>query len=190
MLFRSAGAGKLADRRGAEVFGVELDEQGRAAFGVEEELADDAGSGVRLKVEYVKPEGGAAAAVSVPMAGLTPEVGTSGGSLAGGRNWYYAVSALDSDGRETELSFVVRASVPAGGTNVVKLKELSFASGTAGFRVYRGGNPSALLRIADESGTAATFTDTGLTAQCALPVDANFDHARFYWRMEIGRAHV
>jgi hypothetical protein len=117
--------------------------------------------------------------------GLSPEVQTGGGSLKGGRSWYYAVSAMDGDGRETELSFVLRASVPAGGANIVKLLELSFAAGTAGFRVYRGENPSALLRIADVAGIASTFTDGGLAGQCALPVDANFDHARFYWRTEL-----
>ncbi|MBA3975568.1 MAG: hypothetical protein C0504_15280 [Candidatus Solibacter sp.] len=179
---RQNGRWGLAPR---PVTGVALDEEGRAVFGVEEEPADEAGSAVRLKVEYARPENGAAAGVSAPMAGLTPEVETSGGTLAGGRSWYYAVSALDLDGRETELSFVVRASVPAGGTNIVRLKELSFAAGTAGFRVYRGANPSALLRIAEAAGTAATFMDTGLAAECALPVDANFDHARFYWRMEL-----
>lgn len=179
---RQNGRWGLAPR---PVTGVELDEAGRAVFGVEEELADEAGSGVRLTVQYVQPEVCTAVGVSVPMVGLTPRVETSGGTLAGGRSWYYAVSARDNDGRETELSFVVRASVPAGGTNIVKLKELSFAAGTAGFRVYRGENPSALLRIADVAGTAATFMDGGLAAQSVLPVDTNFDHARFYWRMEL-----
>jgi hypothetical protein len=179
---RQNGRWGLAPR---PVTGVELDAEGRPAFEVEEEAADESGGALRLRVRYVRPESGAAAGVSVPMVGLTPEVQTTGGMLPGGRSWYYAVSALDGDGRESELSFVVRASVPAGSTNRVSLKELSFAAGTAGFRVYRGENPAALLRIAESAGTAATFTDAGLAAQCALPVDVNFDHAKFYWRMEL-----
>ncbi|HNY39433.1 MAG TPA: phage tail protein [Bryobacteraceae bacterium] len=167
------------------ITGVSLDEQGRALFGIEEELADGSGTTVRLKVRYTKPETAEASPASVPIVGLSPLVETSGGALAGGQSWYYAVSALDASGKETELSFAVRASVPAGAENRVTLRELSFAPGTAGFRVYRGANPSRLLRIEQVSGTAAAFTDAGLAAQCALPVDANFDHANFYWRTEL-----
>lgn len=190
----AGGSAEVQDRRRQNgrwglsprpVTGVALDEAGRALFGIEAELADGTGSRVLLKVKYTMPEGGSVASVSVPMVGLSPEVQAIGGSLAGGRSYYYAVSALDVDSRETELSFAIRAGVPAGGTNLVRLKELSFADGTAGFRVYRGENPAALLRIAEVTGVAPTFTDTGLEAQCALPVDPNFDHARFYWRMEL-----
>jgi hypothetical protein len=167
------------------ITGVSLDEHERAVFEVVEELADEAGNSVRLKVRYGKPDLAEASTASVPMVGLTPLVETTGGMLEGGQSWYYAVSALDGSLKETELSFVVRASVPAGATNRVTLRELSFAAGTAGFRVYRGTSPSRLLRIAQVGQAQAAFTDAGLAAQCALPVDANFDHANFYWRTEL-----
>src|ERR1022692_5191357 len=32
---------------------------------------------------------------------------------------------------------------------------------------------------------AAQFTDTGLDKQLIAPLDPNFDHANFYWRMEL-----
>jgi hypothetical protein len=179
---RAGGRWGLSPR---PITGVGLDEYGRAVFGIEEELAGEGGTSVRLKVRYTKPETAVASPASVPIVGLSPLVDTSGGTLAGGQSWYYAVSALDADGKETELSFVVRASVPAGPANRVTLRELSFAPGTAGFRVYRGTNPSKVLRIAEVSGVSATFVDMGLDAQNALPVDANFDHANFYWRTEL-----
>ncbi|MGH9666591.1 MAG: hypothetical protein ACRD9L_19375, partial [Bryobacteraceae bacterium] len=56
---------------------------------------------------------------------------------------------------------------------------------TQGFNVYRGPNPSQLLRLAANAPLAAQFSDTGavnLTLQG--PPDANYDHANFYWRME------
>ena len=35
------------------------------------------------------------------------------------------------------------------------------------------------------SAVSDQFTDTGLPKQLAAPPDPNFDHANFYWRMEL-----
>jgi hypothetical protein len=67
----------------------------------------------------------------------------------------------------------------------VELTGLSFSAGTAGFNVYRGPNPFEFLRIAQSSAVAATFTDAGAAATLNGPPDANFDHANFYWRVEL-----
>ncbi|MGA1998344.1 MAG: hypothetical protein ABSH45_21475, partial [Bryobacteraceae bacterium] len=56
---------------------------------------------------------------------------------------------------------------------------------TASFNVYRGVTPANLLRIATAVPPAARFTDTGLSPQLVPPPDPNFDHANFYWRMEV-----
>jgi hypothetical protein len=61
---------------------------------------------------------------------------------------------------------------------------LSFSAGTASFEVYRGTSPSQLYLIATNQQLANQFTDTGLPIQLIAPVDPNFDHANFYWRME------
>ena len=96
------------------------------------------------------------------------------------------MSALDSSGAESGLSFVVRATIPAGtNTNEVTLTGFSFSPGTAGFHVYRGLNPSQLLRIAANVAVATSYTDAGATAQLVGPPDANYDHANFYWRLEL-----
>src|SRR5207248_1502839 len=51
--------------------------------------------------------------------------------------------------------------------------------------VYRGSTPAQLFRIATDQPVAAEFTDTGLPKLAIAPPDANFDHANFYWRMEL-----
>ena len=73
----------------------------------------------------------------------------AGGTLAGDQTLYYAVTGGDASGQESSLSFVVRATIPAGtNTNSVTLSGLSFSSDATRFHVYRGTNPSQLLRIA------------------------------------------
>jgi hypothetical protein len=67
----------------------------------------------------------------------------------------------------------------------VTLTGLSFTSDTVSFNLYRGPTPSDLFRIATGQAVAAQFTDTGLTDQLIAPPDPNFDHANFYWRMEM-----
>ena len=122
----------------------------------------------------------------VPLVGLNPQVSTTGGALPGGRTWYYAVSAVDSNGAESALSFTVMASVPAGtNTNQVTLGSLSFSSGAVSFSAYRGESPAQLLRIANNVAIAAQFVDSGLNATLEGPPDSNFDHANFYWRLEL-----
>ncbi|MEO8131901.1 MAG: hypothetical protein ABI822_32705, partial [Bryobacteraceae bacterium] len=112
-----------------------------------------------------------------------------GGTLLGGSIYYYAVSAVDAvtgNGAESQVSFVVRAATPAGAdTCTVTLRELSFSPSTTGFHVYRGTNPTQLLRIAENVDLGPTFTDTGGASTLAAPVDRNFHHANFYWRMEL-----
>ena len=42
-----------------------------------------------------------------------------------------------------------------------------------------------LLLIASNVAVAATYTDSGATAELLGPPDANYDHANFYWRLEL-----
>jgi hypothetical protein len=62
---------------------------------------------------------------------------------------------------------------------------LSFSPGTVSFDVYRGSTPAQLFRIASNQAIAAQFTDTGFNKHLIAAPDANFDHANFYWRMEL-----
>ena len=93
---------------------------------------------------------------------------------------------MDASGAESGLSFTVMAKVPAGtSTNQVTLVSLSFSSNASKVNVYRGTNPIQLLVIAQNIQIASTFTDTGATALLQGPPDYNYDHANFYWRLEL-----
>ncbi|MFB3829028.1 MAG: phage tail protein [Bryobacteraceae bacterium] len=163
------------------------DANGDAQFSVSEQTVEraDGGVAVMLSVGFTAPTGVEPGGPRIPLLSLAPAIGT-GGTLAGDRVLYYAVSAVDGEGRESALSFTVRAAIPPGSnTNSVTLNGLSFAAGTAGFRVYRGSNPAQMFRIASDQPLAGSFTDTGLAAGLTPPPDANYDHANFYWRLEL-----
>lgn len=168
--------------------GSVLDLNGIEQFGITETATQrsDGSFTVKLSVEFTTPSKPAATGASIPLLSLTPAINSAGGTLPGSQTLYYAISAVDVSGAESGLSFAVRAKIPAGtNTNEITLSGLSFSSGTAGFHVYRGPNPIQVLRIASNVAVAATFTDTGATAQLLGPPDANYNHANFYWRLEL-----
>ena len=168
--------------------GSVLDSNGVEQFGISEtETASTDGSvTANLSVSFSVPAKPAASAAGIPLMGLNPQVSTSGGTLAGGQALYYGISAVDANGAEGGLSFVAMANVPAGtNTNQVTLVSLSFSSTAASFDVYRGPNPTQLLRIASNVTIASQFVDSGLTALLQGPPDYNYDHANFYWRLEL-----
>ncbi len=168
--------------------GVILDEDGNTQFAVDETYRErtDGTWDVDLSVRFSQPSRPGTKLASVPLVHLAPEIDTTGGSLEGGRSYYYAVSAVAEDGSESPLSFVVRAAVPpATDTNRVTLRQLSFAAGTSTFRVYRGVTPTRLLRVATDCPVTEQFIDDGAQAVAAAAPDANYHHANFYWRMEL-----
>jgi hypothetical protein len=170
------------------LIGTVLDHNGDVQFGVVESstASSDGTVETSVSVSFVPPAGPGSSPVAgpgIPLLGLVPMVGT-GGTLTGGQTLYYAVSGEDSAGNQSALSFIVRASISSDGSSVT-LSGLSFASGTSAFQVYRGATPAELFRIASDQALAGQFTDTGLANQLVAPPDSNFDHANFYWRMEL-----
>ena len=165
--------------------GSVVDANGNLEFGVTEtdDTASDGSVQATVTVTYVAPGTVSAAGPSIPFVSLSAAVGP-GGTLASGQALYYAVSALDAAGDESALSFLVTAAITDSGSEVT-LSGLSFDANTVAFNVYRGTNPAALLRIATSQALAGEFTDTGLAPQSIAPPDPNFDHANFYWRMEL-----
>lgn len=169
------------------LIGSVTDANGVPQFGIQEKTQSgtDGAVTITLSVGFLAPPKPSVCGVGIPLLSLAPDIDTSTGGLPGGRTFYYAVSALDADGSESGLSFIVRAAVPAGGdTNTVTLKALSFSVETSGFNVYRGDDPWRMLRIAAAVTIADAFADDGLATELASPPDGNYDHARFYWRME------
>lgn len=168
--------GSLLDSNGVEQFGV-----------AETSITSTDGSVTEsLSVSFSVPAKPEASAAGIPLMGLNPQVSDAGGSLAGGQTLYYGISALDVNGVESGLSFIAMANIPAGAnTNQVTLVSLSFSSTAASFNIYRGPNPTQILLIASQVGIAGQFVDTGLTPSLQGPPDYNYDHANFYWRIEL-----
>jgi hypothetical protein len=65
------------------------------------------------------------------------------------------------------------------------LEGLRFSASSTYFNVYRGTSPFVLRRIASNETVAGSFVDEGLSAELVPPPDENFDHANFYWRLEL-----
>ena len=165
--------------------GSAVDANGQIEFGVDEAVAtsSDGSEETSATISFVPPAVAAAAGPGVPLVSLAAIVG-GGGTLTGGQTLYYAVSGEDGAENESALSFVVMAVIVQDGSSV-RLTGLSFAPGTTAFHIYRGTTPARLYRIASDQAIATEFTDTGLADQLIAPPDTSFDHANFYWRMEL-----
>jgi len=168
--------------------GTVVDSNGHDQFGIEEvqKEGSDGSVDVSLRVSFTQPRTPVAGKAGIPLLSLSPTIQSTGGTLGGNQSLYYVLTGVDSDGRESGLSFTVRAAIPAGtSTNQVVLSELSFAPGTAGFNVYRGRSPLQLTMIAQNVAVASSYTDSGAADGLAGPPDENYDHANFYWRLEL-----
>ncbi len=166
-----------------------LDGNGIEQFGITETVIPlpDGGFQVKLSAAFTVPGAQAPSLANIPLVSVNPTIAVTGGTLAGGQTLYYAVSATDANGAESGLSFAVRAKIPTGtNTNAVTLTGLSFSPGnTTAFSVYRGTNPIQLLRIAQGQAVASSFGDAGATTELVGPPDGNYNHANFYWRLEL-----
>ncbi|HYP14617.1 MAG TPA: phage tail protein [Bryobacteraceae bacterium] len=166
--------------------GSVIDDDGVTQFGIEEIQSGGDARTVDLSVSFSVPSGVSAGAPPVPLVSLAAQISNSGGSLKGATTYFYALSAVDEQGAESPLSFLVRASIPGTGeTYKVTLQGLSFAPQVALFHVYRGNSPHQLLRISTQESAMATFTDDGLDPEPIAPPDSNYHHANFYWRQEL-----
>jgi hypothetical protein len=168
--------------------GSVLDSHSIEQFGIAETDTPTVGGGftATLTVAFDAPVKPQASGANIPLVSLSPAVSTTGGTIAGGQTLYYAVSAIDGSGAESGLSFTIMAVIPSGvNTNSVSLTGFSFSAATAGFNVYRGPSPYEFLEIATNVTVASSYTDTGAAATLTGPPDANYDHANFYWRLEL-----
>ena len=170
------------------LIGTVANEWGGIDFAVIEQ-ANETGDGTTqldLSVEFVPPATVSATNSGIPLISLTADSLSEGGTLPGNRIYYYAISSAGADGSESALSFVVSAHTgETTNTNQVKLKGIGLPGSCSGFHVYRGSNPAQLYRIASSQPPASELTDSGLAAQLAGPPDPYYDHANFYWRLEL-----
>ncbi|MDQ1473504.1 MAG: hypothetical protein QOJ99_4984, partial [Bryobacterales bacterium] len=170
----------------APVGGIVADANGILQLGVKEtEIAGNDGSAnVQLDVSFTAPSG-KQASLAAPLIGLVAAIASMGGTLAGGANYFYAVSAVDAAGGESSLSFIVQANVaPLTNTNSVILNGIGLPAGAVGFHVYRGTTAKQLVRIASNLPAGGSVTDAGFPLLSVLPPDSQFDHVNLYWRWE------
>lgn len=169
------------------LLGNVVDADGNFEYDITENSSNSTDGGVteQLAVGFLVPAHMQPGGPAIPLLSLAAKF-EAGGTLAGNQTLYYAITAQDSNGQESGLSFVVRASIPPGSdANSVTLNALSFAVGTQSFNVYRGDNPSQMYRIASNQAPREDFTDTGLKVEAVASPDPAFDHANFYWRLEL-----
>ena len=168
------------------VAGTIADADGNLLLGIgETEIEGSNGSAdIELAVSFTAPSGHSGTMAS-PLLSLNAHVASTGGTLKGGVNYFYAISGLDAGGGEGPLSFVVQATTrPGGDINTVALSGISLPAGAVRFHVYRGSSPQQLFRIAADQTDTSGFSDTGLASLSVLPPDAQFDHVNVYWRWE------
>jgi hypothetical protein len=169
------------------VIGTVTDRNGALQLGIteQEKAGSDGSASVQLAVAFITPSG-QTGSLPAPLLGLDPVVSSTGGTLAGGTTYFYAISTLDANGGESALSFVAQAtSQPDTNTYSIVLDGISLPPGASGFNVYRGVNAGQLFRIATAQVPGPSFTDTGLSIQPVLPPDPQFDHVNLYWRWEL-----
>jgi hypothetical protein len=187
----SSGARRQAGAEGGiprPLVGTVLDSDGRTDFAVTEQATQetDGSTNLTLAAAFVVPRQPAMTGLGIPIVSLAAQTNTAGGTLDGDQTFYYAVTAVDASGDESDLSFFVRATIPPGtNTNQVTLAGLSFSANSTGFNVYRGPTPQQLSQIAANQAVSATYADVGAAATLVQPPDANYDHANFYWRLEL-----
>jgi Putative phage tail protein len=187
----ASGGGIYSTNQGGlprPLVGSVVDAQGIEQFGITESAiqSGDGSFTIQLAAAFAPPSLPQASSAAIPLLSLSATIATTGGTLAGGQSFYYAISAVDSTGAESGLSFIVQATLPSTtNTNQVTLTGFSFSSGSAGFRVYRGMNPSQLLLIDASTSIAGSYADSGAATQLVGPPDPNYDHANFYWRLEM-----
>ena len=171
----------------APIAGTVLDAYGNLQLGITEAevTASDGSSDIALSVAFIAPSG-TMGALTAPLIGLAPVVSTTGGTLAGGVSYFYAVSTVDGAGGESVLSFIAQATTTAGvNMNSVVIDGIQLPVGGVRFNVYRGENPQLFFRIASAQPAAPSFIDTGLTPLSVLPPDPQFDHVTMFWRWQL-----
>jgi hypothetical protein len=171
----------------APVAGTVLDANGVLQLGIAEAevTGSDGAKDLELTVAFTAPSG-QVGALAGPLVDLSAAVSPSGGTLRGGVTWFYALSAVDGNGGESPLSFIVQASTNAGSdTNAVTLAGIGMPAGAVSFHVYRGPAPEQLFRNASNVAPADSFVDAGAAPQAILPPDPQFDHVELSWRWEL-----
>ncbi len=129
------------------VIGTVIDGNGNLQLGITETeiTGNDGSAAIELSVSFTAPSG-QQGTLAAPLIGLAPVVSATGGTLVGGVNYYYAVSAVDSAGGESSLSFIAQATTTAGAnTNSVMLDGIQLPVSAASFQRLSRNGPGSVV---------------------------------------------
>ena len=168
--------------------GSAFDSDGTQEFGIAEsaETASDGTIEVDLSVSFSVPAKPLASTAGIPLVGLNPQINSTGGTLMGGQTLYYALSAVDANGAEGGLSFSVMASDTrwheheSGHTWYFELfiqRQLVLC--------LPGDEPDPAVANRVQLDYRLAIHRHGMAATLQGPPDYNYDHANFYWRLEL-----
>ena len=90
--------------------------------------------------------------------------------------------AVDESGTESPLSFIVRAVVER--REQCRIERAEFFQGTDGLQCLPRRHTGAVVPDRFEQEVATEFAERAIK-ELVAPPDSNFDHANFYWRMEL-----
>lgn len=111
-----------------------------------------------------------------PVVGRQMAVATSGGSLAGTKQYWAALVATDSAGNLSSPSLLASAVITTGGSsNKVTLSVINWPGGATGWRVYASDDPAYLTLSATGSGTPATIDITAINISASALPDPKAD---------------
>ncbi len=161
-----------------------LVDQGRIRFDASESLATDNSGAQRclLRIPFRRPLAQTGSTTSVPLVSFGYSVQSTGGTLPSG-SYFYALTAVDAQGRESLLSSLIPVRVSgATSTNRVILSGLSVDSSAQSLRLYRGTSPNALYRVGTGLPVASSVTDDGSSIAAQVPPDPKYSRLRAWFR--------
>ena len=154
----------------------------------------DGSLGIAINVPFIIPKlptpGGLTGAPT--LLGLATAQSSTGGSLAGGHNYYYYLTAIDSFGDESPASTIPIEVVVPPGTNTNQVEILGnnflFDKNAVKYNVYRSiDTPLLPLLISSgnsvPTGAAFTFTDSGLGTANVIAPCGSLNSINLYWRV-------
>jgi len=140
---------------------------------------------VQLAIGFTEPKADGVTLHGRPSVARVASIVPGGGTWAGPKTLYYAISTEDGAGVETVISATAHAVIPMGVSGAgVRVSGIRAGGGAVSMNVYRGGDPWQLRRIATGVPVSGEFTDAGLTELLAGPPDVHYRKAVSEWRSE------
>jgi hypothetical protein len=128
----------------------------------------------KLQVHGKTPVNSFSGAVAPPYA---PVATTSGaGGTFGAGHYYFALTAVDANGKQSALSFPVAEIETIGSSSSVSVPDIYWQPGTVGWKLFGGTDPNKLTRQSSGSGTPDHVDLTVFNVSDEGAPDTEFDH--------------